>query len=742
MHLRSRLDVGRERGLSAPAGAATQSFGRETGTTVASVLGELEHRALTGRARFESDIAEAEVDFISGKIVDAFCGDVVGLSAVRLLLGVADGRYEVTELPIESRPPLAPDVATVVADREQRLAEWKTLCESAPPLGTRLNVTDAGRAALKAEELPKDELKLLKLINGKRTLTDIIDECNLDAVDALRGIMKLLAEGRITEQTLRTPMVDVVAEPKAPMSPMEAVPAQVTGKALRRKTVIGIGVQIPDAPEKKGGDRAEVRRIINVTTAPPSVGPPTPVMPRRRSQAPLPPPVLGARSEPTTGEAAGSIRKGPRFVGRYEVLGRIGFGGMGSVYLCRITSEVGFRRLFALKILRSHLLTDAAAAEKFLAEARLAGHMHHPNIVSVVDAGFDGPQPYLVMDYVEGASLKQLLNADSTRRPELIVPVLLEALAGLHAAHTLESDDGRPLQIVHCDVSAENLMIGVDGVCRLTDFGVARHGEPYRDQQMALGKPSCMAPEQLTGGRVDRRADIFAMGVILYNSLTGTTLFAAETVEETVRNVCNVPIPPPSTVGVMPPAGFDHIAMRALERDPNRRYSTAEEMLTELRRVAIRENLLAPPSMVAEWVRQCVGPELAQRRLSMLDASRRARSDASREANDGFAGTPFEVAEGPPSQIDPHGISQTVFLEVGPPRRHWPLMIAGILAMAVVLTTLLWPGLVSRIFNVKTNAVISKELELPPVPSGADAPGTPSANPTLESSDAQRPSRP
>lgn len=737
--LRSRPDVGREPGLSAPAGAAMKPFGRETGTTVASVLEDLERRGVTGRLRFESDVAESEVDFVAGKIVDAFCGDVVGLSAVRLLLGVADGRYELMEIPIESRAPLAPDVATVVADREQRLAEWRTLCESAPPLGTRLNVTEPGRAALKAEELPKDELRLLRLINGRRTLTDIIDECNLDAVDALRGIMKLLAEGRVTEQTLRTPMVEVLAEPKAAFAPMAPVPAQPAGKSLRRKTVIGIGVQIPDSPDKRPSDRAEVRRIINVTTAPQSVGPPTPVMPRRRSQAPLPPPVLGARSEPTTGEAAGSVRKGPRFVGRYEVLGRIGFGGMGSVYLCRITSEVGFRRLFALKILRSHLLTDAAAAEKFLAEARLAGHMHHPNIVSVVDAGFDGPQPYLVMDYVEGASLKQLLNADAVRRAELIVPVLLEALAGLHAAHTLESDDGRPLQIVHCDVSAENLMVGVDGVCRLTDFGVARHGEPYRDNQMALGKPACMAPEQLSGGRVDRRADIFAMGVILYNSLTGTTLFASETVEETVHQVRTAPIPPPSTVGLFPPAGFDHIAMRALERDPNRRYSTAEEMLTELRRVAIRENLLAPPSMVAEWVRQCVGPELAQRRLSMLDASRRAKSDASRDSSGGF-GAPFEIAEEPPSQIDPQGNSQTVFLEVGPPRRHWPLMVAGILAMVVVLTTLLWPGLVSRVFHVKTNAVISKDL--PPLPSGADALGTPSANPTLESSDAQRPSRP
>jgi serine/threonine protein kinase len=306
-------------------------------------------------------------------------------------------------------------------------------------------------------------------------------------------------------------------------------------------------------------------------------------------------------------------------------------------------------------------------------------------------------------------------------------------------------------------------MVGVDGVCRLTDFGVARHGEPYRDRQMALGKPACMAPEQLTGGRVDRRADIFAMGVILYNSLTGTTLFASETVEETVRQVCNAPIPPPSTVGMLPPAGFDHICMRALERDPNRRYSTAEEMLTELRRVAIRENLLAPPSMVAEWVRQCVGPELAQRRLSLLDASRRAKAtEAPRDSNGGMDHQPFEVADASPSTID-HGISQTVFLEVGPPRRNWPLMVAGILAMAVVATTVLWPGLVSRIFNVKTNSVVSKPLELNPdssAPAGTGTPsaskplelnpdssapagtGTPSANPTLESPDALRPSRP
>ena len=249
--------------------------------------------------------------------------------------------------------------------------------------------------------------------------------------------------------------------------------------------------------------------------------------------------------------------------------------------------------------------------------------MHHPNVVSVVDSGVFGARPYLVMDYVEGTSLRELMSVRGRALPQRIaISIILDALAGLDATHTATSDEGKPLRVVHGDVSPENLLIGVDGICRLSDFGIARSGAQDPRQRTTRGRPAYLAPEQVLGGPVDQRADIFSLGTVLFEALTGVPLFQAATAEDSLQQVCLRKIPLPSTVGARPSPSIDWICMKALEREPSRRFATAREMLTELRRMAMREELLASMPEVSARVRATVGRELAQRRLFVLERSR------------------------------------------------------------------------------------------------------------------------
>jgi eukaryotic-like serine/threonine-protein kinase len=320
--------------------------------------------------------------------------------------------------------------------------------------------------------------------------------------------------------------------------------------------------------------------------------------------------VEAARAAGLTGASA------PALVGRYEVLLRIARGGMGTVYLARITGEGGFRRLFALKVIRDHLSQNDEYVRMLLQEARIASRLHHPNVVGIVDIGTLANQHYLVMDYVEGCTFSELLKVHRRTRPaHLIVPIVLDALTGLHAAHTLVDDDGVPLTLVHCDFSPQNMLLGTNGICRITDFGIARATTAWNERSsITRGKPAYVSPEQVIGRPLDRRSDVFSAGVVLWNALTGEQLFDGDSPERTLNAVLNKPIAPPSTVGLRPPSCFDRVCLRALQRDPDRRYQSAEEMLIELRRIAIAEDYLAPSSEVAQWVIDTFGRQLELRR--------------------------------------------------------------------------------------------------------------------------------
>lgn len=306
----------------------------------------------------------------------------------------------------------------------------------------------------------------------------------------------------------------------------------------------------------------------------------------------------------------------PAIVGRYEVLLRLARGGMGTVYLCRVTGEGGFRRLFALKVIREHLSRNSEYVDMLLQEARIASRLHHPNVVGIIDIGVLSGQHYLVMDYVEGCTFSELLKAHPKHRPpQLIIPIVLDALTGLHAAHTLKEDDGSPLTLVHCDFSPHNMLVGTNGICMISDFGIARATDALSQERgVTRGKPAFLSPEQVTGARIDHRSDIFSAGVVLWNALTGEQLFGGASTEETMDQVLRRPIQTPSTVGLRPPTCFDDVCLKALQRDPERRYQSAQEMLIELRRVAITEDLLAPSTDISRWVTQSFGTQLERRR--------------------------------------------------------------------------------------------------------------------------------
>jgi eukaryotic-like serine/threonine-protein kinase len=311
-------------------------------------------------------------------------------------------------------------------------------------------------------------------------------------------------------------------------------------------------------------------------------------------------------------------------LGRYEVIGVLGRGGMATVYLANSGGEAGFSRLVAVKVLHPHLAEQEDFVAMLLDEARLAARIHHPNVVPVVDLQSDGVQHHIVMDYVEGCSFNELLNSRERNIPlRIVVTIVLDALNGLQAAHTLTDAAGTPLKLVHRDVTPQNILVGVDGMARLTDFGVAlaRSCIHHTHQRQLKGKLAFMAPEQIRCLPIDHRADIFSVGCLLWRALTGQALFLGSTEVETMSNVLSKAIVPPSIVNQGIPDSLDSICLRALEREVDRRWGSAAEMEEALREAALSCDLVASRKEIGDWVKKACRRELDERRLAVRDAS-------------------------------------------------------------------------------------------------------------------------
>jgi len=338
----------------------------------------------------------------------------------------------------------------------------------------------------------------------------------------------------------------------------------------------------------------------------------------------------------------------PVRLGRYELLGEIGAGGMATVHLGRAVGPAGFERLVAVKVCHPNLREDEELVRMFLDEARLAARIHHPNVVSTIDVG-DEESLYLVMEYIEGGSLAQLLAAVGPLPVGVCLRIVGDVLSGLHAAHETAGSDGRPLGLVHRDVSPQNVLVGVDGVARLSDFGIARAEArlAVTRQGVFKGKLAYAAPELYPGHVVTRRSDVFAASVVLWEALTGRSLFGAPTQAEVLHALLFRVVPPPSEVRPDLPAALDALVLRGLARDPAERWATAGELADALEATG----LAAGRRDVEALVGRALAETLSERRRLLHEGGRAEQVEApSGEAEAPRTGAPTG-REGPAGSL-------------------------------------------------------------------------------------------
>ena len=294
--------------------------------------------------------------------------------------------------------------------------------------------------------------------------------------------------------------------------------------------------------------------------------------------------MIGAARDPRSGVEAQIEGTPTTAFGKYQLFASLGRGGMADVFLSVARGQMGFNKLAVIKRLRQALAEEPAFRNMFLDEARLAARLSHPNIVHTYEVGEQGGVYFIAMEYLEGQSLNKVLK-EALRRKEGIEPevgarIIADALAGLAYAHALGDYDGRPLGIIHRDVSPHNIFVTYDGHTKLVDFGIAKAALSSTETEVGVlkGKVAYMSPEQAMGGRIDQRADLFAMGIVLWELLARQRLMTGESAANTLHKLMNEPIPRVSAVmpGIDPE--LEAIVGKALEKDPQYRWQSAAEM--------------------------------------------------------------------------------------------------------------------------------------------------------------------
>jgi hypothetical protein len=304
-------------------------------------------------------------------------------------------------------------------------------------------------------------------------------------------------------------------------------------------------------------------------------------------------PVLGPH--PEQAEEAAPAR--PERLGAYELLLEIASGGMATVHLARPTDRRQGPPIVAVKRPHRHLQSDKTFLTMLVDEARLASAIDNPNVVKVRELGFDGGMPFIVMDYVEGTSLAELRRELSAIGRaidvRIAVRIVLDALAGLHAAHELKDDNGKALHIVHRDVSPHNVLIGCDGRSRITDFGIAKAEDRIQTTRTheVKGKLAYLAPERIDKRRLCTvQSDVFATAVVFWECFAGRRLFRGDEAVDILQEVISAPIPTLRQIGAQIPPALDDVIARALSRDLDTRYATAHDFAQAIERAVGMEN--------------------------------------------------------------------------------------------------------------------------------------------------------
>ena len=312
--------------------------------------------------------------------------------------------------------------------------------------------------------------------------------------------------------------------------------------------------------------------------------------------------------------------------GSYELLVELAAGGMATVYLAR-KANARDAPLVAVKRPHRHLASDKAFLSMLVDEARLASSIQNDHVVKVRELGFESGEPFIVMDYVEGASLsdirKELSAVGRAVDPRFAVRMALDALAGLQAAHVLHDDKGKHLGIVHRDVSPHNILIGCDGSARLTDFGIAKAADRVQTTRTheVKGKLAYLAPERIDKRRICTvQSDVFSMAVVLWECIAGRRLFRGDEAIETLQEVVSAPIPSLRRIGAPIPQALDDTILRGLSRDLETRYKTSAEFADALERASGGRPNIATPAEVAMLVEALFGERLRVRHENIRDA--------------------------------------------------------------------------------------------------------------------------
>lgn len=331
-------------------------------------------------------------------------------------------------------------------------------------------------------------------------------------------------------------------------------------------------------------------------------------------------------------------------LGKYQLLLRIGRGGMATVWVARERAEAASdQRLVAVKAILADLAADQEFSKMFVDEGRIIRMIRHPNVVDVFESSEHEGVGFIAMEWVEGDSLHAIIAEAGKRRPippEMAVRIIADAAAGLHAAHELRDDKGNFLNVVHRDVSPHNILIGVDGAVKLVDFGVAKamgRSSEVTSAGQLKGKFGYMSPEQAMAKKVDRRSDVFALGIVLFELTTGRRLFRGQHDAETLHMVVSGKIPHPTSLVAGYPPALEEIALKALQRDPAKRFQTAEEFRRALDGYLKSERVVVPLAGIANLLKKVMGERIEQRRKAIRTVLRQL------EANSGVGPQPVEL---------------------------------------------------------------------------------------------------
>ncbi|NMB76468.1 MAG: serine/threonine protein kinase [Myxococcales bacterium] len=304
--------------------------------------------------------------------------------------------------------------------------------------------------------------------------------------------------------------------------------------------------------------------------------------------------------------------------GKYTLLSRLAVGGMAEIFLARQEGMQGFSKKIVIKRIRPHLSDNEEFVKMFLNEARLVAQLNHSNIVQIYDLGRIGKCYFLSMEYVHGRDMRSVLARSESRKIpfplEYSLRIAASACEGLYYAHRLSDDEGHPLNIVHRDVTPENIMVSFDGEVKILDFGIARAENLLSETRTGeiKGKLSYMSPEQITGRSLDHRSDIFSLGVVLYEWVTGHKLFSGGADADIIRAVVEGRIYPPSYFCEGLPAPVEAILNRALSRNREERYQSAWDMQYDIEQFLSHHEFNPSAIHLSNFIRQLFAEELAK----------------------------------------------------------------------------------------------------------------------------------